>query len=411
MRVSKKEFGQGGIVLLACFVGIGVGFSSLNYYTAGIFLTAYENEFGWSRSLISAQGLVGVIALIVLSPIVGGLIDRVGTRIVASASLFLYGLSFLLISKYLDSVASFLILSLVSAVVASGSTPVTFTKSITGWFDKSRGVALGIGLVGTGITAFIAPIYLTRLIEQEGWRYGAICLSVVVLTGAIIVAIFVRDNPNAFLDGRQLKRQTMERTIATYSRFSNVFWLLALVFFLVAFAVSGLIVHFIPMLVDSGLSLEEAGRFAAVIGIAVIIGRLLIGFLIDNFFAPRVAFVVFIAAAIALTIFSIYGQRVGILAALAIGLTMGAEVDLISFLTSRYFNLKSYGKTYGALYSIFIVGAAASPVLMGALFDSYGSYSKALLASILALIFSAVAILFLPKYPEVNHERTYPLSR
>ncbi len=408
MKASREEFSQGGVVLFACFVGIGVGFASLNYYTAGMFLTAYEREFGWSRSLISAQGLVGVTALILLSPIVGNLVDKVGTRIVASVSLFLYGLCFLAISRYLNSVMSFLVLSLLTALVAAGSTPVTFTRTVTGWFDTSRGIALGMALVGTGIAAFIAPLYLAKLIEQEGWRQAAQTLSGVVFFGAAIVAIFLRDNPNAFVDKTHSIRGESENVVAARHRghamFSKVFWLLAFIFFFVALAVSGLIIHFIPMLVDGGLSLEEAGRFAAVIGISVIIGRLTIGLLIDQFFAPRVAFVVFVIAAVALTIFSIHERNVAVLAAFAIGLTMGAEVDLISFLTSRYFCLKNYGKIYGALYAIFIIGSAVSPVLMGALFDLYGSYSDALILSITALAISAAAVLCLPKYPELTHE-------
>lgn len=409
MNISRKEFNQGGTVLFACFVGIGVGFSSLNYYTAGIFLTAFEAEFGWSRSLISAQGLVGIAALVLLSPMVGNLVDKVGTRLVASASLFLYGLCFIAMSKVLDSVTSFMILTLITATVAAGSTPVTFTRTITGWFDSSRGIALGLALVGTGVAGFVAPLYFTKLVEQEGWRQAAQMLGFVVLVGAAIVAIFLRDNPSTLgptLDTHKSSTSSeqhgREITNQEFTLFSNVFWLLALVFFLVALAVSGLIVHFIPMLVDGGLSLEEAGKFAAIIGVSVIIGRLTVGALIDRFFAPMVACVVFLIAALALMTFAVIEQSLTFLAAFAIGITMGAEVDLISFLTSRYFSLKNYGKIYGVLYSIFVIGAAISPVLIGLLFDIYGSYTIAIMMSVIALVVSAVTFLFLPKYPRVR---------
>lgn len=404
MSISKNEFSKHGLVLFACFIGIGCGFSSLNYYTSGIFLTAYETEFGWSRSLISAQGLVGVLALVLLSPIVGNLVDKIGTRIVAATSLFLYGMCFLLISKYLDSVSSFLFLSFITAFAAAGSTPVTFTRTITGCFDQSRGIALGIALVGTGVAAFLAPFYLAKIVEEQGWRYGAQVLSIVVLCGATIVAIFLRDNPASFETSKSTDLNEPKHVVSGnsgYTLFSKVFWVLASVFFLVALAVSGLIVHFVPILVDSGLSLQQAGKFAALIGGSVIIGRLVVGLLIDHYFAPKVACLVFTIAAFALSVFAIYQQNMTIVAALAIGLTMGAEVDLISFLTSRYFSFTNYGRVYGFLYSIFIIGAAVSPVLMGALFDVYGSYKIAIIISITALFASALTVLRLPKYPRI----------
>ncbi len=405
MTISKNEFSKGGLVLFACFVGVGVGFSSLNYYTAGIFLTAYESEFGWSRSLISAQGIIGVVALVLLSPVIGTLVDKVGTRLVASISLLMYGLCFIAISRLLDSVVSFLALSLVTAIAAAGSTPVTFTRTVALWFDLSRGIALGLALVGTGVTAVIAPLYLTELIVQEGWREGAQALGIVVLAGATIVALFLRDNPDSFQRSRDLtssEHPSLETDNTQGHVKSRVYWLLAVVFFLVALAVSGLIVHFIPMLVDTGLTLKEAGKYAATIGVAVIIGRISIGLLIDRFFAPRIACIVFLLAALALVTFAAQGQNMAFFAALAIGITMGAEVDLISFLTSRYFRLENYGRVYGGLYSIFIIGAAVSPVLMGVLFDVYGTYFAALIISIIALLVSAVAFLFLPNYPGAN---------
>ncbi|MBX2847763.1 MAG: MFS transporter [Acidiferrobacterales bacterium] len=404
MNLSTKEFREGGAVLFACFVGIGVGFSSLNYYTAGIFLTAYESEFGWSRGVISMQGLVGVLALVVLSPIVGGLVDRVGTRVVASTSLFLYALSFLAMSEYLNSITSFLVLSFITAVVAAGSTPVTFTRTVTMWFNSNRGVALGVALVGAGITAFFAPLYLSTIVEQEGWRYGARILSLIVLIGAVTVLILLRDPPTTddtnSLGSRRSGLRQKEADNKGLS--SSVFRQLAAVFFLVAFAVSGLIVHFIPMLVDKGMSLNQAGRYAAVIGVSVILGRVLIGLLIDHFFAPKVASVVFLSAAMSLAIFATFEQNPAILAAIAIGITMGAEVDLISFLTSRYFNLESYGKTYGWLYAVFIVGSAVSPVMMGAMYDNLGTYKSSLILSTGALFVAAAAVLSLPKYPRIK---------
>lgn len=397
-----REMKAGGGVLFACFIGVGTGFSSLNYYTAGIFMASLESEFGWSRGIISAQAMIGVAALVLLSPFVGLLIDRVGTRIVASVSLALYGVGFLLLSQFLDSIPSFIAITLFAAVGAAGSTPITFTRAITGWFDRGRGIALGLALVGAGLAGFLAPLLLAPYVSENGWRAGAQLLAVIVGMSAILVALLLKDRhvPQAATGPRA---RPNENTPASTVLRSPVFALLASIFFLIAIAVSGLIVHFIPMLIDTGMTLQEAGKFASVIGLSVIAGRLVIGALIDHFFAPRIAFAVFMMASIALAMFAVGGQDFALLAAFAVGLSMGAEVDLIAFLTSRYFDLDIYGKVYGTLYAVFVTGSALSPVMMGVMFDRTGSYEGALTISVAALILAAASLLFLQTY-----ERAHP---
>lgn len=398
-----QEMKMGGGVLFACFIGVGAGFSSLNYYTAGIFMAALESEFGWSRGVISSQALIGVAGLVLLSPVVGVLIDRVGTRIVASVSLVLYGMSFLLFSHFLTSIPTFIAITLFAAVGAAGSTPITFTRAITGWFDQGRGIALGLALVGAGLAGFLAPLLLAPYVAENGWRAGAQFLAFIVAMSGILVATLLKDRaPAPDVGNRPSVTPAASASGWTVLR-TPVLLLLGSIFFLIAIAVSGLIVHFIPMLIDTGLSLKEAGKFASVIGLSVIIGRLLIGALIDHFFAPYIAFAVLIIASVALAMFALWGQEFAFLAAIAVGLSMGAEVDLIAFLTSRYFDLDIYGKVYGILYAVFVLGSALSPVIMGVMFDQTGSYDGALMISVIALIVAAGSLLFLPTY-----ERAHP---
>lgn len=397
---SAQEFKAGGLVLFACFVGVATGLASLSYYTAGIFMTSFEQEFGWSRAQISAQSLLGVGAIAIFAPFVGMLVDRFGTRYVSTISLFFYALSFFLLSKFTTSLTSFYLISLAAAVLAIGTTPITFTHAITGWFNKARGLALGMALVGTGVTGILAPLFLTPYVDENGWRSGLQVLGVIVFIAAIFVGIFLKDAPKLedvsgpIENAEAEKTTTLSQTRSTRS----VFILLAFIFFLVAIAVSGLIVHFIPMLKDAGVAPAKAGQFAAVIGLSIICGRIVTGFLIDRFFAPRVAAILFGLSALGYAVFAFGGPNFAIFAAIAVGLSMGAEVDLIAFLTSRYFKLSSYGKIYGSLYVVFVVGAAISPVAMGCVFDRFGAYDLAIIVSVLCLAASAFLSLLLPKY-------------
>jgi MFS family permease len=153
------------------------------------------------------------------------------------------------------------------------------------------------------------------------------------------------------------------------------FYRLAAVVMLAAIGVGGLIVHLVPMLTDAGLTPAAAGRSAGMLGIAIIFARISTGILIDRIFAPLVAFWIFLVAGFGCFLLARGGVAFAPYAALFVGLAIGAEIDLISYFVVRYFGMKDYGKIYGWLYAIFMVGTSLGPVLAGFTYDHYGNYS------------------------------------
>jgi predicted MFS family arabinose efflux permease len=170
-------------------------------------------------------------------------------------------------------------------------------------------------------------------------------------------------------------------------------------FILVAIAVSGLIPSFIPLLQDAGMSPEAAGGYGAVIGGSVMIGRLVTGFLIDRIFAPYVTAVVFSLVALGCLSLGLGGIDYALVAGIALGLAIGAEVDLIGYFSARYFGLKNYGVIFGMQYSVFIVGSGISPILAGQIWDRTGNYDIALIGASVLLMAAVMISLTLPKFP------------
>ena len=161
----------------------------------------------------------------------------------------------------------------------------------------------------------------------------------------------------------------------------------------VATAVSGMVV-----LRDAGLTLPQAAGIASLIGIGVIFGRVLIGWIIDRIFAPYIACAVFLATACGCVLLNLGGASMAPVAAFLVGFALGAEIDLIAYLTARYFGLRNYGFVYGLAYSMFSIGAAAGPAVVGAMFDANRNYQIALWTMAGCLVFGAIAMMLLPRF-------------
>ena len=182
------------------------------------------------------------------------------------------------------------------------------------------------------------------------------------------------------------------------------FWVLAIGILLVAISISGVITNLVPLLTDRGLSVSQAASYAGLIGLSVIGGRVIAGFLMDHLWAPLIA-AIFLGmpclAAVLLTGESLTPLTIS-LSVLIIGLAAGAELDLMAFLVSRYFGLKNYGGLYGGIYIFFSLGAGLAPALFGLAFDSFGNYQMTLNVVAVTSLMGAALMLTLGRYPKFN---------
>ena len=128
------------------------------------------------------------------------------------------------------------------------------------------------------------------------------------------------------------------------------------------------------------------------------VGRLLVGFLIDRIFAPYLTTLVFALVGLGCLALALGGVDYAVAAAIALGFAVGAEVDLIGYYTARYFGLAHYGAIYGIQYSIFILGAGVSPILIGHIWDKTGNYDFGLMLAAALMLPVMVISLTLPKF-------------
>jgi len=408
-RPGLQEFAHGWRALAAATLGIAFGASPIPFNSIGAFTIPLTQELGWGRGDVQLGILGYTIAVVVAVPVVGTLADRLGVRRVALATLTAFGLGFALLSLTPASLSAFYALWVVIGLVGGGSTPVTWTRGVNAWFDRRRGLALAIALMGTGITAAFLPRLATWLIGEVGWRNAFVGIALLPLAVALPVAFAWFREPaspaHASAAAASARTGLSVREALTHYRF----WVIALAIFVIAMGVGGLITNFLPLLTDRGFTVTDAAWTAGAIGMSLIVGRVVVGYLLDHFWAPAVTCPLLAMPAIACLL--LMQDQVSPAAALAaacmIGAAAGAETDLVAYLAARYFGLRHYGTIYGLQYGGFAVASGIAPWAFGRVYDLTGTYNPILAVFSVGCVAGAAALLTLGRYPTF---RTVPVS-
>jgi len=376
-------------VVVGAVTGLFVCNGPVLGFTFGVFLKPIIADTGWHRSTasfaLSVGGILGAIAV----PVLGRMMDRWSIRRVALPGIVIYTIFLCLMGVAPAALLIFTVMFALAEMTSAIQTPLGYAKAISAWFDRRRGLALGIAMSGVGLGAFVVPQLAERLIERVGWRGAYVSLGLLTLVIAFpAVALWIREpRPGEGERGRVAAIAVLPGHTVREAASTARFWMLGATFFLVAVAINGSAAHIVPLLTDHGLSAASATATLAVFGLATMSGRLLAGFLVDRIFAPYVATFFFLAP---IAGFAFLASATGI--------------DLIAFLVTRYFGQRAFGQIYGYFFMIFGLGSSLGRFLTGLIFDLAGSYNPALIGAALALVIAVILVNRLGSY-------LYPVQR
>jgi MFS family permease len=387
-------------IVVGSVLGLMVGNGPIMQFTFGVLLKPISDEFRWDRATVSSAIVVGLCMTGLMTPVVGGIVDRWGIRPIALPAITLFALAVASVSLVPASIPLFIMLYAIMGIFAAGQTPLIYAKSISASFDERRGLALGIAMAGVGLGAALVPQFAQALVGSFGWRGAYVGLGLITFALAFpAVALFLRE-PAPATPGAAKQTTALPGLTGLDALKSRHFWILAFAFFAVAAAANGTIAHVIPLLTDRGVSPQMATSALSTAGVALILGRLLAGYLLDRIFAPYVALVFFLLPLVGILIlYSTTNTTVAALATVLIGMGLGAEVDLIAFLISRYLGMRWFGEIYGFLFAIFMLANGLGPFVMGLSFDKAGSYNPCLIGFAIGLVCASAVILRLGPYP------------
>ncbi len=382
---------------------LGYSTSVIHVYSMGPFIEPLQAEFGWSRAQISLGISVASFVSAIFCIPVGMFVDRIGPRRVGLVGVLLMTSAFALLGTTTGTLANWMLLWVAVAIGTLWVQATVWTSAVASRFEASRGLAFAITLSGASVSATVFPLLATWLIGGYGWRtafaamggmWAALVFPVLALCfrGAQDSARSERGaRPAAVLTGITLAEGLRSATLYKLLAASGLF----------TFTAIGALVHFVPILKDRGAEPLAAAGIASLIGIFSIIGRLGTGALLDRFPAHLVGAAAFLLPILASTLLLVDGANpiCQSLAAAALGLTVGSEVDVIAYLAARHFGLKNFGALYGALVMALSLGTAFGPLAAGAVFDQAGSYTPFLLLTTLLMAASGIALYSLGPAP------------
>jgi len=400
-KTIRSEFSLdsgGWKVVLAGFFGVMGSFAAVVPYTFGLFLKPLSSAFGWHRESVSAGFSIAALTVAASSPVLGMLLDRFGPRRIVLPCIAVFCGGYLSLAWLTPHLIHFYLAFFLIGLVGNGTAYLGYSRAISTWFIRRRGLALSMMLAGGSCGAMLLPVIAQAAITHYGWRSAYAILGMLAFAlGFPLAALFLREQPDTASFAQQsLKPEGLVRDALR----GRIFWIIAITVCLYAISLNGALAHISALLTDRGVSSVGSAYAFSVIGASALIGRVLTGFFLDRFFGPRVSQWMLLMTVVGIGLLSVaHSLTSGLVAAFFIGFSMGSEGDITPYLLSRYFGLKRLSTLYAFTWTTYAIGGATGPLLVGKVFDALGSYRPVTIQLLALPAFIPCLLMFLlPRY-------------
>ena len=408
---ARQEWHRYWPMVFAASMGFGF-FSVMQVYT-GLFMAPVGEEFGWSRTEVTAGLSLSSVIVTVLSPFFGVLIDRWGTRRLVLPGLAMKALVFAGFSLVSGSLTQWMAMWVIYALVSLSIKSTVWTAAIASTFTSGRGLALGVMLSGTAVAQVIVPPLGNWLINDYGWRMAFVLIGLIWGGIAFLLCLLF------MYDGHDELRAARKKALASAeppptlpgltpgeALRSVALWRIGISTFIMMAVTIALVVHQFPILVEAGISRDRAALLMSLGGIAGILGKIITGSLLDRFRPNVIGGLTLSSAAIA---FFLLMEEVRtpllIVVAVAInGYASGTKLQICGYLTTRYAGLKNFGLIFSVMASLIALGSGLGPVLGSIFYDLFSSYNPFLLVGVAGSLISGYLIFRLGRYPVWDKE-------
>ncbi|MCX5998200.1 MAG: MFS transporter [Chloroflexi bacterium] len=413
----RRRFNYGWLILAASFL---IALLTTGVQTSfGVFLKPLQDDFGWTRAAISLVPSLNLLVTCLFFPVAGWIADTYGPKAIVALGGFSAGLGMVLVSRISAPWQLYVYYSLMVGVgVGCASTPITAT--VTRWFEKRRGLALGIAQSGTAVgTITLAPL-AGYLLSAYGWRTSFLVIG--LATGVVVIAAFcLRKQPSVgaltndqAADIGTEKAASVETGLTlTEAVRTKAFWLLFLVYVLSYGTLMMVLYNVVAHAEDAGISEATAASFLSAVGGGNIIGFIAGGMASDRL-GRKPVMVFSLVLQSALMILLIKASSIWMFYAFSAlwGVITGGWAPLMPTIAGELFGLRRIGSIVGAVSMTYGIGGAIGLVFAGSIFTATGSYTVAFVVGAVALLSSAVIVpLLKPPKARQSDSRGFPIDR
>lgn len=396
---------QGWFVVGAAFVTLTLTVG-IPFYGMPFFYDYFTKEFGWSR----AQTTSGIaLATLVIQPLGAFWIHRFSPRRLILFGAVLLCMAMIVFSRGDGSIWLYYLGWAAFMVGYLCAGPLPHQVILSQWFQRNRGLAIGVAYLGLGIGGAISQKYVALpLIEHYGWRSALVWMGLLILA-VIPLALFVMRDRAAdcgFLpDGDTSAAPLPEVAPLRFGEIARTpqFWLLALGSCASIGAIGSINQHMKFIFLDAGLSASAVADTTFLILLSSLAGRLVMGWLADRFAKKRVMLAAYLMVGLPVPLLYIVDQPgTGVAFAIVFGFGLGADYMLIPLMAAQLFGVNSLARVMAVILPLDSIGQTCFPFLLGLIRDGTGSYDVGLaIVSMLALA-GACAVAFLPGPRETN---------
>ena len=390
-----------GWVLVATFFVVGPILWGIRF-SFGVFFKSIESEFELTRVATSAIYSVQLVLGGLCSILAGWALDKYGPRIVLFFIGLMAGLGLLLTSQVGSLWQLFITYSLLLTMGTTAMFVVTMS-TVSRWFNKKRGLAMGIASSGAGLGTFIFAPFATYLITGFGWRMAYLIIGLITWLVVLPLSRLLRRDPyeigvlpdgaKAPLkngEGKEINTLTTDLSLTQVLR-TRSFWLFLLIWLFIAINIYLIIAHIVPHVTDIGFSAVQAAMVLSLTGGASAAGRIIMGVASDRIGRKMAAIICqsFLAGAM---VWLIWADDLWMFYpfALVFGFIWGGLGPVMAAMIVDIFGLNKIGAILGMLDFGFAVGAAIGPAVGGLIFDVTSSYFLTFLIGAILLSFAVL---------------------
>jgi len=385
-RRQSYQAAATAFVVLFCIVGVALW--GLPFY-----YDFMVQQFGWTRAQVtSGNALSKLVVGPIFGFIAGWVVDRFGPRRLMMIGIVMAGVALVGLG-WTASLGMFYFFYFFNALGYVCGGPLPNQVLLTGWFDRSRGKAMGFAYLGIGIGGATVPWISHALVQHFGWQAALRLLGFSIMVVSFPLAFFVKEPPRARIKPGSV---TSGSPLSAFKQLS--FYLLILGSMCSIAAVSGTQQNMKLFLsLDRHFTQRDAAGVLSLVLAFSIAGRLLIGWLADRFSKKYVMLLTYLLVAAGIPMLFLGTSRVALyLSAATFGIGLGGDYMIIPLVTAEIFGMQILGRLLGVLLAAGAIADAAAPWLIGRLRDTTGSYSVSCIVLVGLALLGGLAVLGLP---------------